>query len=431
MPGRIRQPTRALAPRQASQLKLRSLALSFAFLSLLLQNILVPLSPLFSYLDEGTAALLILWALLSTRTSNPHQPSPATRIAVLSLIGFILITLSGNFIYGIQESQPAIIIDLFSSIRFFAAFYCGIGIVHNDPEPLRLFQQIARILLLVLFVFTLANLVTDIGMSFELRYGFRAFTFLYQHPTMLSASVVACISVLMVDLRRNGWLVIIGALVLIATLRSKSVAFAVIAIAVVFYYQYRPRLSFLSGSFISLLAFLLGYSQIQVYFGGSETARSALLMSSIGVASRFFPFGAGFATYGSNASLSPYSPLYEEIGFTHIYGLTPDDPRYLADSFWPMIIGQGGWIGLSFIVLTTAAFTIDASLKASSRHVLVWAGLSIPTYLAISSLSEAAYFSTYSTLLGLTAAVVLTTSPETMKGSTPSSQFSTTPWRIT
>ena len=51
---------------------------------------------------------------------------------------------------------------------------------------------------------------------------------------------------------------------------------------------------------------------------------------------------ASFATY---ASSSPYSGLYAKYGVDKLHGLTPDDPSFMADTFYPSL-AQFGFFGL-------------------------------------------------------------------------------------
>ena len=65
-------------------------------------------------------------------------------------------------------------------------------------------------------------------------------------------------------------------------------------------------------------------------------------------ANTYFPFGSGFATFGSDQAARNYSRLYYQYGFNSLFGMNIDDGSFLSDTFWPMAIGQFGWIG-SFV----------------------------------------------------------------------------------
>jgi hypothetical protein len=75
-------------------------------------------------------------------------------------------------------------------------------------------------------------------------------------------------------------------------------------------------------------------------------ARLALYMGSIEVARDHFPLGGGMGRYGSWMARVEYSPLYREYGLDNVSGLRPNNPQYATDTFWPMVLGEFGVIGL-------------------------------------------------------------------------------------
>jgi O-antigen ligase len=75
-------------------------------------------------------------------------------------------------------------------------------------------------------------------------------------------------------------------------------------------------------------------------------ARSALYGASIDIAVDHFPLGVGLGRFGSHMSRVKYSPVYAEYGLTSIRGLQEDNANYITDTFWPMVLGEHGIIGL-------------------------------------------------------------------------------------
>jgi hypothetical protein len=75
--------------------------------------------------------------------------------------------------------------------------------------------------------------------------------------------------------------------------------------------------------------------------------RMALYAASLAVARDNFPFGAGLGRYGSPMSRSAYSPVYHEYGLSVVRGLSQNDPNAVTDTFWPMLLGEAGPIGLA------------------------------------------------------------------------------------
>lgn len=74
--------------------------------------------------------------------------------------------------------------------------------------------------------------------------------------------------------------------------------------------------------------------------------RMALYVGSLAVARDFFPLGAGLGRFGSYMSEAHYSPLYDRYGLDVVFGLSPDQPEAISDTFWPMALGELGPLGL-------------------------------------------------------------------------------------
>ncbi|MDQ3689466.1 MAG: hypothetical protein M3406_05420, partial [Chloroflexota bacterium] len=96
--------------------------------------------------------------------------------------------------------------------------------------------------------------------------------------------------------------------------------------------------------------------------------RTALYFGSIAVARDRFPLGAGLGRYGSHLSRAEYSPVYAEYGLDRIYQLAPERPNAVTDTYWPMILGETGVVGLG------AALAFFGSVVVS-----LWRGVSAAT----------------------------------------------------
>ena len=74
--------------------------------------------------------------------------------------------------------------------------------------------------------------------------------------------------------------------------------------------------------------------------------RIALYAASLAIGRDHLPLGAGIGRFGSHLSRDDYSPIYERYGLNQIALLRPDDPQAATDAYWPMVLGETGWIGL-------------------------------------------------------------------------------------
>jgi hypothetical protein len=80
-------------------------------------------------------------------------------------------------------------------------------------------------------------------------------------------------------------------------------------------------------------------------YGGFDplsNARLALHYTSLLIARDHFPLGTGLASFGSYASRLYYSPTYVAYGISNIWGLSPQFSGFITDTFWPMVLGEGG-----------------------------------------------------------------------------------------
>ncbi len=100
-------------------------------------------------------------------------------------------------------------------------------------------------------------------------------------------------------------------------------------------------------------------------------ARNVLYLTSATIAEEEFPWGAGLGRFGSWMSLVDYSPVYRQYRLDNVYGLTPRDPKYITDTFWPAILGETGVLGTACFIWICAAILFRLSrLIKNSREPL-------------------------------------------------------------
>jgi hypothetical protein len=66
--------------------------------------------------------------------------------------------------------------------------------------------------------------------------------------------------------------------------------------------------------------------------------------------------------YGSHLSRAEYSPIYAQYGLDRVPLLGPDQPYAVTDTYWPMVLGETGLIGL------LAALTFFATVLVGVWH---------------------------------------------------------------
>lgn len=104
-------------------------------------------------------------------------------------------------------------------------------------------------------------------------------------------------------------------------------------------------------------------------------ARIALYTVSVQIARDEFPFGAGLGRYGSWISREHYSDLYRTYGLDRVFGLSPSNPQFITDTFWPEVLGETGAVGLlAYVVfLATLAVGLWRSLATAGSRPIVHA----------------------------------------------------------
>ena len=178
------------------------------------------------------------------------------------------------------------------------------------------------------------------------------------------------------------------------TLRIKTFFFIIVFLIISIYLnKTNKKITFSKIGIIVCICILIAYNQIEYYFFTSDDiARGVLLETSIKIANDHFPFGAGFATFGSYFSAVNYSPIYLKYNIHNIHGLTKENPTFLSDSFWPMLVGQLGYIGTSFYLICIILLLIKIQKNYSFENKYEYiAKISVLAYLMISSTSESAF----------------------------------------
>ena len=140
--------------------------------------------------------------------------------------------------------------------------------------------------------------------------------------------------------------------------KMKFVGEVVCFIAVIYFLK--KRLNFKSPKTAIMLAVMMvvvlivTWSKFDAYYvsGFEEGAERMSRPESYKVAFGqiiwdYFPFGSGMGTFGCAAAADYYSPLYYKYKMDDIWGLTPDNPMFLADAFYP-VLAQIGVVGIFF-----------------------------------------------------------------------------------
>lgn len=125
--------------------------------------------------------------------------------------------------------------------------------------------------------------------------------------------------------------------------------------------------------------------------GDYRMARPESYKTAIAIMFRdYVPFGSGLGTFATNAAAEYYSPLYHKYRLSDIWGLSPSNPMFLADAFYPTL-AEYGLLGLAFFIAFWRRRLLAVLRLPDDRHYKV--GLMCILALALESTADTSYLS--------------------------------------
>lgn len=376
-----------------------------------LQTLLAP----FRYLDELFAACVIpLLMLQGVRHHFRCTISPRLLMMIVFLALFTSCGLYGSLTLRYQPLSTALS-DLYLNLKFFLAIAAGYLLFSGcDMEPVFRFSwKWVRGLSVLLFLLCLVDLVFHIFPA-STRYGLRSVYLFYSVHTYLAAACIFLCSILvrLYEYYKGQvfpYLCMLG-FVTVCTLRMKAVG-AVICLFFIYYIICKRRREFGFFSWLALggAMVIVSARQFVYYFHslGTEAARTALTQASLRIAEDHFPFGTGFGTFASAFSADPYSKVYYLYHIQNVWGISRQYNAFISDTFWPMILGQTGWLGLvCYAAALLLLFSVIYHMRKHNAYSFASA-LAAFFYLLISSTSESAFVNTMAVPLAFLLGVLL------------------------
>ena len=320
------------------------------FYFMIFQNVLENYFNIFGILDEAMSAAIVIIAIINILSSRrKYVICKNNKKILVSVLALIIIGIIGNLKTDYQTMIPALkdaVCVLKGIITYVFIPLCLSNL--NLDEYLTTMNNHLKFITGLVFLTVIANLLFDIFPYYEIRFGIKSQQIFFTHPTYLASFSVIIIILLSVNLREheeNKKYIILMLLVLASTLRFKSIAF--IPIYMYLYYivfKKQRKLQLLDVGILCVLGGVFAISQVMEYFNNPDWARNVLTMNSLNIAKDNFPIGTGFGTYASWASGESYSNIYYDYNISTTWGISPDFYEFIADTFWPMIIGLGIYI---------------------------------------------------------------------------------------
>ena len=348
------------------------------------------------YFDELLATLFIPIAVIDI-LKNKKNSTLLKKENIIILILLTIVILSGltsNIIYKYQDLKT-IILDMITIIKFYFVYLLSSLIFNADFFNKNKFKISIHIkgILTIFLIATIFNYIFEL-FPYEERFGILTNTLVFRHPTYLAASCIFLYALLTICTEKSiSFFSVISLFIVITTLRYKAIGCVVAIILMTAYVQiFKKKLSLFKLGIIALILITLVFKQISFYFlEHPEYARNRLIVTSVEIAKDYFPLGTGFATFGSNVSKNPYSPVYKIYELDEIYGLSESLPMFICDAFWGMLLGQFGILGfVPYIIIILLLIKIIQKDYEINKYAYL-AKMSCLIYLLIASTSESSF----------------------------------------
>lgn len=367
----------------------------------LLQDLFVGLNAA-DEIASGVILAVALGRLTARKKRDTSLLSMSLERAAMGLTLLVVaIGLLGNILYQVQPDIVPVAIDMFTCVKFVAAVLSAIIVFEGKSRLTSVLLVEFKVLVSIMLICGILNLFLDIGMSLEVRYGIKSFNFILPHPTFLNMALVGMLLIFVRDAKANRVWITFDLIVMVLTLRSKALGFVIAAILFLWIFRSgKGRITALHILIAIAVVAIVGWDQFQYYYDSDGFARTELSRASAQVANDFFPIGSGFGTFGSaiTAKTEYYSPLYYTYGLSAVEGISPRHSSFIADTFWPTVIGQFGWFGCIIFVLSVGVLSYALYKRGLDKGVPLVPILGI-VYLLISSTSESAFFNPSSVFL--------------------------------
>lgn len=315
-----------------------------------------------SFLDE-LVAVIFIGLIFFVRKIKLLR----TEYTIIGLLFFVLlIGLLSNALTDEKIVIKAIALDALSFFKAFVAYF-GVRIFFKDISLISFYPSLKK-MALVSFFLLLFFIIADITLNIfpkASRFGLTSLELFFTHPSRLSFAI-SFVFILLYPYYINKWktFLVLILIVGLVTLRVKYFGFFLVALFFIYYKNIIARIN------ISYIYFLIAISPfilfivfrdwILFYFSDEAIklgwSRAVLLKYSFVISYDFFPLGTGFGSYSSFFSGEDYSWVYQHYGIHNVWGIMKDYRQFIADQYWPMVLGQFGVFGLLAMLGVIASY---------------------------------------------------------------------------
>lgn len=317
---------------------------------------------------------------------------------LISILIVVFLGIISNILSGVCTNIGPIIVDCLSVVKIYIVYFVIYKVSSKNcaDNILKKMYPVACIYIIFAFIgFGVGNL-SHISYFFKdesaIRYGIKAYSFIAANAGNFGYLIIGLFVIIQYcgrDRIRDNIIKLMTLFLLLMTTKGPQMLF--VAIWCVFVLLHTKRVKVWHIAVVGILGIVIGRYQIVQYFLNKESARFILLSTAVKIAKKYFPFGAGFATFGSEMSRRYYSPLYNIYGINGIYGLSKEFGGYITDNYWPMLIAELGCIGTIVIGLLLFRIFRNINKTVFFKVNVKWALLALFVTFLVGSLGSSYY----------------------------------------
>ena len=385
-----------------AQISLREIVYIVIAVLLYFEVYLMEYVNVFRYVDEGVAVLCLIKILSMAFRKGLERNQTYMLLLMMLILGIGLVS---NYYTNLQENPKAIITDIGNTFKVFITYIGATLYLRPVKDKSRIIKVLAFVMrgfVLVAFCAMMLHFTGVVRMGNDVRMGIPSFQFINYGAGQLSFMFYGVFMILAVDMRHDRYhrqikilFLFMAAVVWASTLRLRAIMyliafFALYWLLVIRGYTIKMNWKTILVAVLAVLLFSL--DQIETYFGNDKAARAVFLERGIYTMKRYFPFGAGFSCYGTDAAVKYYAKLYIWYGFPWVWGLSPRYPIFAHDTYWPAIMAQFGFFGLISMGLVVLRWSKDILARTKYDKYAYLAGLFIVATQVSASVATATFF---------------------------------------
>lgn len=314
-------------------------------------------NPAIGYCDELLTLIMAMYAMILFAKRNLYK---ADSNIVILMMFFTIYGLISNIFSGLAYSWMSVFIDALLQWKIFVGFIAGkyIALNYDDEYVADSLETLCKIMLVVGALCGFVSLFVDIGMasySADQRYGIPAYYFVFGNSGRYGA-IVGCELLFILWKNRGENVRTYELLALInMLLTTKGAVYIIFVTYIVLQILFRKlnknqEIDIKTIIPLGIAGVATSSYQITSYLLDEKAPRALLIRYGFKTANSYFPFGSGFATYGSSEAVKHYSKLYELYGWANKWAMGKQNGDALNDNYLATIIGEAGYVGLFIFI---------------------------------------------------------------------------------